>query len=119
MTTDDGTALLDIYENYFGNDIDKETDTWKTFKSIMMHRPTFYTLVMEEILPRCAGDYEDGNEDDESIKLDDEFIESVSHLAWLLWDGNRPDETLLGETKWGTLADMFIQMKGLEIKHYG
>ena len=56
---------------------------------------------------------------DEQIKMDDDFIESMSHLAWVLWEGNRPDETPLGETKWGTLADMFIQMKGLEIKHYG
>ena len=51
--------------------------------------------------------------------MDDDFIDSLSHLTWVLWEGNRPDETPLGETKWGTLADMFIQMKGLEIKHYG
>ena len=58
MTAEEGTALLDIYENYFGNEIDKESDTWKTFKSIMIDRPTFYNLIMEEILPRCAGAYE-------------------------------------------------------------
>ena len=119
MTTDDGTALLDIYENYFGNDIDKETDTWKTFKSILMNRPSFYTLVMEEILPRCADAYESLEKNNEQIQMDDDFIDSLSHLTWVLWEGNRPDEKPLGETKWGTLADMFIQMKGLEIKHYG
>ena len=119
MTAEEGTALLEIYENYFGNEIDKESDTWKTFKSIMIDRPTFYNLIMEEILPRCAGAYESVEANDEQVKMDEEFIESVSHLAWLLWEGNRPDEKPLGETKWGTLADMFIQMKGLEIKHYG
>ena len=119
MTTDEGQSLLDIYENYFGNETDKESDTWKTFKSILMNRPSFYTLVMEEILPRCADAYESLEKNNEQIQMDDDFIDSLSHLTWVLWEGNRPDETPLGETKWGTLAYMFIQMKGLEIKHYG
>ena len=43
MTTDEGQSLLDIYENYFANETDKESDTWKTIKSILMNRPSFYT----------------------------------------------------------------------------
>jgi len=119
MTTE--YSLLDMYENTFGDEIDKESDAWKTFRCIMTIRPAFYNLMMNEVML--------GNKNTDNF--DTEFVDSLHHLAWILWEGSNPDGSALGDallstkryglepnqTAWGDLANMFIQMKGLEIKH--
>jgi len=121
-TADEGMSLLDIYENSFSNEIDKESDTWKTFASIILTQPAFYKLVMEEVLPRITGNME-RNDNGEFLvkdgKVTEVIDEAVSHLSWIFWDGSRPDGKPLGTTNWEALTDMLIQMKGLEMTHYG
>ena len=121
MTTEgksEGMSLLDIYENYFGNEIDKESDTWKTFANIILDRQAFYKVVLEEVVPRLTGNMDNDTTDDTAYETK-EIEEAVAHLAWIMWDGSRPDGTSFGDTSWKTLVNMMIQLKGLEIKHYG
>jgi len=101
MTTEQ--TLVDLYENAFGDDIDKTSDTWKTFQSIMTLRPAFYNLMVTEL----------------ELQTDKDFTESLQHLVWIFWEGSNPDGSSLGKTSWKELGDMFIQTKQIEDSHYG
>ena len=100
MTTEQ--TLVDLYENAFGDDIDKTSDTWKTFQSIITLCPAFYNLMVTE----------------QKLQAED-FTEALQHLAWIFWEGSNPDGSSLGKTSWKELGDMFIQTKQIEDSHYG
>ena len=103
MTTEQ--TLIDLYENAFGDEVDKTSDTWKTFQCILTLRPAFYKLMMsnERVLFYPIR----------------EKAEVIEHVAWIFWEGKRPDDSPLGKTDWEKIGNMFVQMKKLEETHYG